>query len=90
MKDTIFSAMLQQQKLFSGNLQQDVMNSATDAAAAGLLLQRAVERPLSIGDREPFDKLLLVMEKCDDSTLNKLAKKIKHKLSDIHQRDSPG
>ena len=90
LKDYHFIALLTQQHLFSGTLKEDVMESTKPAEAATLFLLKAVERPLSIADREPFDKLLLVMEKFGDSTLNKLAKEIKHKLSNIHQRDSPG
>ena len=63
------------------------MESTKPAAeVASLFLFRAIERPLSISDREPFDKLLLVMEKFNDSTLNKLAKEIKQNMSHIHQR----
>ena len=90
LKDCHFIAFLTQQHLFSGTLKEDVMELTTPAEAATLFLMRAVERPLSIADREPFDKLLLVMEKFGDSTLNKLAKEIKHKLSNIDQRHSPG
>ena len=90
LKDYHFIAQLTQQHLFSAPLKKDVMESTKSAEAATIFLVRAVEHPLSNADREPFDKLLLVMEKFDDSTLNKLAKEIKHKLGHTQQRDSPG
>ena len=90
MKDYHFIAKLTQQNLFSGTLKEDVMESPKPAEAASLFLFRAVERPLGVAVREPFDKLLLVMENFGDPTLNKLAKEIKQKLSAIHHRDSPG
>ena len=84
MKDPKFIATLTQHKLFSGSLKEDVTErNITKTEAAFCFLSRAVERPLNIGDREPFEKLLLVMEKFDDLSLNKLAKEIK---SVIHQK----
>ena len=90
MKDDHFIAKLTQQSLFSGSLKEDVTESTTSAKAASLLLTRGIERPLNVGDNEPFYKLLLVMEKFGDSTLNKVAKEIKQKLDDIRHRYIPG
>ena len=90
MKDHHFIAMLTQKHLFPGTLKEEVIQSATSAEAASLFLYKAVERPLSVGHMEPFDKLLLVMEKFEDLTLNKLAEVIKQKLGDIHHGGNPG
>ena len=46
-----------------------------------IFFEKVVERSLDIEDREPFDKLLLVMEKFGNLTLHKLANEIKQKLT---------
>jgi len=56
------------------------MGAASRADAASKFLFGAIERPLNIGNRDPFDRLLEVMETFNDLTLNKLAKNIKQKL----------
>lgn len=79
--DPYFTAMLTQQGLVSHALKEEMMTTSTKADATTHFLQKVVERSLDVEDREPFDKLLLVMERFGDLTLNKLANKIKQKLS---------
>ena len=81
LKDPCFFAKLTQQDLFSGNLKGEVMAESTQADASTCFLYKAIERPLQVGDSEPFKKLLIVMDECDDSTIKKLAKDIKHKMT---------
>ena len=80
LKDTHFLAELTQQNLFYGNLKEVVMAAPTRADAATQFLYEVVERSLDVENREPFEKLLLVMEKFGDPTLNRLAKEIKQKV----------
>ena len=79
LKDPLFTAELTHRNLFSGNLKDEVMEASTRADAADRFLDKAVERPLNVGYKEPFDKLLLVMEKFDDQALKKLAAEINQK-----------
>ena len=79
--DPYFTAMLTQHGLVSGALKEEMMTMSTRADATTQFLQKVVERSLDIEDREPFDKLLLVMEKFGDLTLNKLASEIKQKIT---------
>ena len=99
MKDPYFIAELTRQHLFSGSLKEEVMNPTTTEATATLkFLCMAIEKPLNSGDSEPFYKLLQVMEKFDNSTLNKLAKQIEQNLnmngttkdSELLQKNPPG
>ena len=80
LKDAHFIAELTKQDLFYGDLKEIVAAESTQSNAAARFLYEAVERSLDIGNRDPFDKLLLVMEKFG-STLNKLVKEIKQKIS---------
>ena len=80
-KDSHFIAQLTQQNLFYGTLKEKVMKEPLEPDAASQFLFHAVERSLDVGDTEPFDRLLLVMEKFGNLTLEKLAKKIKCKLT---------
>ena len=79
-KDSYFVAQLTSQHLFSGSLKEVVMRTASRADAALKFLFGAIERPLNIGNWDPFDRLPEVMERLNDATLNKLAKDIKQKL----------
>ena len=104
LKDPHFLAELTKQHLFSGDLKEEVMAESTQARAATKFLYAAIERSLDVDDREPFDRLLQVMEKFGDLTLNKLAQDIKQKLgindsqkaksktkdSELPQPDTPG
>ena len=91
MKDHHFIAKLTQQRLLSsGSHKENVMFSTKPTEAASYFLYHVVELALRVEDREPFDKLLLVMEKFGDVTLNKLARKINQKLGGMHHIDSPG
>ena len=83
LKDALFLAGLTQQNLFSGNLKEKVKTAPTQKDAATCFLDEAIERPLDVGDREAFDKLLLVMQKSDYRMIKKLAEQIKQKLSSI-------
>ena len=90
LKDANFLDELTRQHLFSGNLKEKVMKASTQADAATVFLDEAIKRPLSVGNRETFDKLLLVMEEFD-LLLKVLAEVIKQKLSDnVPQNDIPG
>ena len=80
LKDTHFIAELTKQNLFYGNLKDEVKAASTQSDAAARFLDEAIERPLNIGNREPFDKLLLIMEKFG-STLNTLAREIKQNIT---------
>ena len=84
LKDPLFTAELTRQNLFSGNLKEEVMEARTQADAADRFLDEAVERPLNIGYKEPFDKLLLVMEKFDNLALKRLAGEINQKFRVRH------
>ena len=67
------------------------MKASTQADAATIFLDEAIRRPLNVGNREAFDKLLLVMESSDFVLLNRVAKVIKQKLSgNVPQTDFPG
>ena len=104
LKDPHFLAELTKQHLFSGDLKEEVMAESTQARAATKFLYAAIERSLDVDDREPFDRLLQVMEKFGDLTLNKLAQDIKQELgindsqkaksktkdSELPQPDTPG
>ena len=79
--DPYFISKLTQQGLVSDTLKEEMMATSTRADATTQFLQKVVERSLEIEDREPFDKLLLVMEKFGDLTLNKMAKEIKQKMT---------
>ena len=81
LKDPYFMAELTRQHLFSGVLKEEVMMASTEAEATSRFLYKAVERSLDSDDREPFDRLLLVMEKFGSLTLNKLAEEIKERLN---------
>ena len=91
LKDVNFLDELTRQRLFSGNLKEEVMKASTQADAATIFLDEAIRRPLNVGNREAFDKLLLVMENPDFVLLNTVAKVIKQKLSgNVPQTDFPG
>ena len=104
LKDPYFLAELTKQHLFSGNLKAEVMAESTQANATSKFLFGAIERSLDVDDREPFDRLIQVMEKFGDLTLNKLAQDIKQELgvndspkaksttkhSELPQPDTPG
>ena len=104
LKDPHFLAELTKQHLFSGDLKEEVMAESTQARAATKFLYAAIERSLDVDEREPFDRLLQVMEKFGDLTLNKLAQDIKQELgindsqkamsktkdSELPQPDTPG
>ena len=81
LKDPYFMAELTRQHLFSGTLKEEVMMASTEAEATTRFLYKAVERSLDTDNREPFDRLLLVMEKFGSLTLNDLAKEIKQQLN---------
>ena len=81
LKDPYFMAELTRQHLFSGALKEEVMMASTEAEATTRFLYKAVERSLDTDNREPFDRLLLVMEKFGSLTLNKLAEEIKQRLN---------
>ena len=81
LQDSHFLAELTRQHLFSGDLKEEVMAASTRAKAATKFLNAAIERSLNINNREPFDKLLLVMETFGDLTLHKLSEDIKKTLS---------
>ena len=83
LKDAFFLAELTQQNLFSGNLKEEVMTAPTQKDATTCFLDEAIKPSLDVGNREAFDKLLLVMQKSDYQMVNKLAEKIKQKLSSI-------
>ena len=83
LKDPYFMAELTQQNLFYGNLKEEVMSAPTQAEAVASFLYKAVERSLDVDDKEPFDKLLLVMEEFNNLTLNKLAREIKQKFTRV-------
>lgn len=80
LKDSHFIAELTKQDVFYGNLKEVVKAASTQSDAAAHFLDELIERSLNIGNRESFDKLLLVMEKFS-STLNTLAKEIKQKIT---------
>ena len=82
LKDPYFIAELTKQGLFFGSLKGEVIAAFSPADAATIFLYKAIEHPLDVGNEDPFDKLLLVMERFADPTLNKLAKEIKEKLID--------
>ena len=104
LKDPHFLAELTKQHLFSGDLKEEVMAESTQAIAATKFLYAAIERSLDVDDRETFNRLLQVMEKFDDLTLNKLAQDIKQEFgindsqkaksktkdSELPQPDTPG
>ena len=92
LKNPHFVAQLTRQHLFSGSLKEQVMGAASRADAASKFLFGAIERPLNIGNQDPFDRLLEVMETFNDLTLNKLAKDIKQKLgvNEIVRANSDG
>ena len=79
-KDPLFSARLLSTGLYSGNLKQKVKAQPTDADAATLFLDEAIERPLTNGDKEPFEKLLTVIEQFNNQQLKKLASEIRKEL----------
>ena len=81
MEDPYFIAELTKQNLFYGNLKEEVKAAPTQADAAASFLYKAVERSLDIDDKEPFDKLLLVMKGFDNITLKKLAREIKQRIT---------
>ena len=82
LKDPYFIAELTKQNLFSGNLKQEVMmTTITQADASANFLYKAIESALDIGNKEPFNRLLQVMEKFDDLTLNQLATEIKQEMT---------
>ena len=81
LKDPYFIAELTKQHLFSGVLKEEVMMASTEAEATTRFLCKAVERSLDTDNREPFDRLLLVMENFGSLTLNKLAEEIKQQLN---------
>ena len=83
LKDAFFLAELTRQNLFSGNLKEAVMTAPTQKDATTCFLDEAIKPSLDVGNREAFDKLLLVMQKSDYRMVNKLAEKIKQKLSSI-------
>ena len=87
LKDPYFVAELTQQNLFSGTLKEEVMTASTQADASARFLYKAIERSLDVDDAEPFDKLLMVMEKFSDLTLNKLAKDIKQKMTQSNRTE---
>ena len=82
LKDAHFMANLTKQHLFSGTLKEEVLAASTQADATTRFLYRAIERPLDVGKREPFDRLLLVMEKCNDPIIKELAREIKQNFCD--------
>ena len=82
LKDPYFVAELTKQDLFFGSLKGEVITAFSPADAATIFSYKAIEHPLDAGNKEPFDKLLLVMEKFTDPILNKLAKEIKQKWND--------
>ena len=86
LQDPYFMAELTKQHLFSGTLKEEIMGASTQAGAATKFLYGAIERSLSVDNKEPFDRLLLVMEKFGDLTLKKLAKDIKQEMG---VNDSP-
>ena len=83
LKDASFLAGLTQQNLFSGNLKEEVMTAPTQKDATTCFLDEAIKPLLEVGDREPFEKLLLVMQNSGHRKLKKLAKQIRQKLSSI-------
>ena len=83
LKDPYFLAELTKQHLFSGNLKAEVMAESTQANATTKFLYTAIECSLDVDDREPFDRLIQVMEKFGNLTLNKLAQDIKQELGII-------
>ena len=89
LKDPYFMAELTRQHLFSGVLKEEVMMASTEAEATSRFLYKAVERSLNADNREPFDRLLLVMEKFGDLTLNKLADEIKQQLNPSDTQTKP-
>ena len=81
LQDPYFLAALTKQHLFSGNLKEKVMAAPTEADATTKFLYAAIERSLNVNNREPFDRLLLVMEEFGDLTLSQLCEDIKKNLS---------
>ena len=81
LKDPYFIAELTRQHFFSGVLKEEVIMASTEAEATTHFLYKTVERSLDTDNREPFDRLLLVMEKFGSLTLNKLAEDIKERLN---------
>ena len=79
--DPYFIAELTQQGLVSKTLKEEMMTTPTRANATTHFLHEVVERSLDIEDGEPFEKLLLIMEKFGDLSLNKLASKIKQRMT---------
>lgn len=69
------------QSLLPGILKEEVIAAVTQADASTKFLYKAVERALERGIKEPFDKLLQVMENFDDLALKQLATKIKQEMT---------
>jgi len=81
LKDPIFIATLTKENFFSGNLKLEVIATPTQADATTLFLCKAIEPSLEVGNREPLDRLLLVMKTFGDLNLKKLAEDIQLRLT---------
>ena len=86
MDDVVFLGLLRENHLFSADLNDRVKEKPTTKQKNDLFLDKAIERPLLIGDFEPLNKLLTVMS--DESYFNsiylkELAAKIKKKITEV-------
>ena len=84
MDDAIFTALLRAQYLLPGDLKEEVQKMPTRVQKAELFLDRAIEPPLNIGNSEPFNVLLAVMNDKnynDNDALKHLATTIKQALT---------
>ena len=84
MDDVIFLALLRQQNLLPGNLNDQVqLAEKTSTQKAVLFLDKVVNASIDIGEFEPLNKLLMVMSDevyLKNDSLKQLANKIKEEL----------
>ena len=84
MDDVIFLGLLREENLLPGNLNDQVqLAEKTSAQKTALFLDKVVESSIDIGEFEPLNKLLTIMN--DDvylksDSLKQLANKIKEEL----------
>lgn len=83
MDDVVFLELLKYQKLFPGDLKQQVQARATRMEKALWFLDNAIACPLNINNFEPLCKLLTVMTDemyLNNDSLKQLATKIEQEL----------
>lgn len=79
--DCHFRGVLVQENMLPGDLSEKVAAKDTRAEKNEHFLKTAILTALDVGNTDPFESLLQVMESFDDMTLKSLAKEIKSELS---------